>query len=202
MLNYNCLTSIIPQKVFEELLEVITKYGINTPNRLAHFLAQCAYESANFTRKEENLKYSAKRLCIVFKKYFPSEELALEYENNPLAIASKVYADRLGNGPEDSHDGWIYRGRGYIQLTGKDNYKLFNKVVNDNIIDNPDLVTNNYALTSAAWFWKVRNLNDHADQGITENEVALITKKVNGGFLGLEERTKLFNKFFLLLKEA
>lgn len=191
----------LPTAVMNQLLEITTKYKINTPNRLAHFLAQCAHESANFSRVEENLNYSAKRLMVVFKKYFLSEELALQYERNPKAIASRVYANRMGNGPEETNDGWTYRGRGFIQLTGRDNYKLFDGVVNDNITDNPDLVANKYSLVSAAWFWNNKKLNDVADQGITENEVALITKKVNGGFIGLEDRTKLFHKFYNLLNK-
>lgn len=194
MVNYSNID--LPTKLITDLLEVATKYKINSPNRLAHYLAQCAYESSNFTRREENLNYSAKRLMVVFRKYFPTEELALKYEHNPKAIASRVYANRMGNSTEDSCDGWIYRGRGYIQLTGKDNYKSLNKALNDNIVDNPDLVADKYALMSSAWFWNSRNLNEIADLGTSENEVALITKKVNGGFHGLEERTKLFNKFF------
>ncbi len=201
MLKYSNLEKAIPTKVYQDLFSIVTEYKINTPSRLAHFLAQCAYESTNFSRVEENLNYSAKRLMVVFKKYFLTEELALQYERNPKAIASRVYANRMGNGSEATNDGWTYRGRGYIQLTGKDNYKLFDGVVNDNITDNPDLVANKYSLVSAAWFWNNKKLNDVADQGITENEVALITKKVNGGFTGLEDRTKLFHKFYNLLNK-
>lgn len=201
MLKYSNLEKAIPTKVYQDLFSIVTEYKINTPSRLAHFLAQCAHESANFSRVEENLNYSAKRLMVVFKKYFLTEELALQYERSPKAIASRVYANRMGNGSEETSDGWTYRGRGYIQLTGKDNYKLFDGVVNDNITDNPDLVANKYSLVSAAWFWNNKKLNDAADQGITENEVALITKKVNGGFIGLEDRTKLFHKFYNLLNK-
>jgi putative chitinase len=201
VLKYSNLEKAIPTKVYQGLFSIVTEYKINTPSRLAHFLAQCAHESTNFSRVEENLNYSARRLMVVFKKYFLTEELALQYERNPKAIASRVYANRMGNGPEETNDGWTYRGRGFIQLTGRDNYKLFDGVVNDNITDNPDLVANKYSLVSAAWFWNNKKLNDAADQGITENEVALITKKVNGGFIGLEDRTKLFHKFYNLLNK-
>lgn len=201
MVNYLLLQSVLPSSVFLGLADIVPKYGLINNNRLAHFLSQCAYESLNFTRTEENLRYSSKRLRVVFKKYFTTEEMANEYEYKPIAIASRVYANRMGNASEDTQEGWLYRGRGYIQLTGKDNYKLFDKVTNDNIIDNSDLVASKYALESAVWFWKYKRLNELADQGTSENEVALITKHVNGGFTGLEERTKLFNKFLNLLQK-
>ena len=196
--DINVLKGKIPDVVFEQIFDACTSFKIQTPLRLAHFLAQCSHESAGFTRVEENLNYSAKGLLQVFPKYF-TEESAIKYEHNGIMIASRVYADRMGNRDETSQDGWKFRGRGYIQLTGKDNYQRFGSKVSENLLTDPDLVATKYPLLSAAWFWDSKNLNELADMGSTENEVATITRKVNGGFNGLEERTKLFNKFYELL---
>jgi len=196
--DINVLKCDIPDVVFEQLFDACTFFKIQTPLRLAHFLAQCSHESAGFARVEENLNYSAKRLLQVFPKYF-TEESAIKYEHNGIMIASRVYADRIGNRDETSQDGWKFRGRGYIQLTGKENYEKFGSKVSENLLTDPDLVATKYPLLSAAWFWDSKNLNEIADAGSTENEVALITKKVNGGYHGLEERTILFNKFHELL---
>lgn len=197
-IDINVLKGKIPDVVFEQIFDACTSFKIQTPLRLAHFLAQCSHESAGFTRVEENLNYSAKGLLQVFPKYF-TEESAIKYEHNGIMIASRVYADRMGNRDETSQDGWKFRGRGYIQLTGKDNYQRFGSKVSENLLTDPDLVATKYPLLSAAWFWDSKNLNELADMGSTENEVATITRKVNGGFNGLEERTKLFNKFYELL---
>jgi len=198
MLDYSKLRIYVPIAVYEELLDVCTKFNINNPLRLSHFLAQCAHESNEFKVTQENLNYSAKRLLQVFPKYF-DEQSALEYERNPVSIASRVYADRMGNGPEDSQEGWEYRGRGYIQLTGKDNYRSFGQIVPEDIINNPDLVATKYPLLSAAWFWHSRKLNEIADQGDNENVIATITKKVNGGMNGIAERTEYFNRYYKVL---
>lgn len=194
MLNYIKLKSIIPKNVFDELQECAIQYKINTPLRLAHFLAQCAHESTNFTRVEENLNYSAERLLQVFPRYFTSES-AHEYEHNKRRIASRVYANRMGNGDEETQDGWIYRGRGYIQLTGINNYKQFDKSCNDDVLNNPELVATKHPLASAAWFWDSLNLNYLADR----NDITAITKKVNGGTNGLDDRIKYFNKYHELI---
>lgn len=198
MLDYSKLRIYVPIAVYEELLDVCTKFNINSPLRLSHFLAQCAHESNEFKVTQENLNYSAKRLLQVFPKYF-NEQSALEYERNPVSIASRVYADRMGDGPEDSQEGWEYRGRGYIQLTGKDNYRSFGLIVPEDIINNPDLVATKYPLLSAAWFWHSRKLNEIADQGDDENIIATITKKVNGGMNGIAERTEYFNRYYKVL---
>lgn len=196
--DINVLKGNIPDVVYDQLFDSCTSFKIQTPLRLAHFLAQCSHESAAFTRVEENLNYSAERLLKVFPKYF-TRESAEKYAHNNVMIASRVYADRMGNRDETSQDGWKFRGRGYIQLTGKDNYQRFGSKVSENLLTDPDLVATKYPLLSAAWFWDSKNLNELADMGSTENEVATITRKVNGGFNGLEERTKLFNKFYELL---
>lgn len=198
MLDYSKLRIYIPIAVYEELLDACTKFNINTPLRLSHFLAQCAHESQEFKVTQENLNYSAKRLLQVFPKYF-DEQTALEYERNPVSIASRVYADRMGNGPEDSQEGWEYRGRGYIQLTGKDNYRSFGQIVHEDIINNSDLVATKYPLLSAAWFWYSKKLNELADIGDDEDVIVAITKKVNGGMNGIAERTEYFNRYYQVL---
>jgi putative chitinase len=147
----------------------------------------------------ENLNYGASGLTTTFRRYFPDTKKAEAYARQPQKIASLVYANRMGNGNEASGDGWKYRGRGYIQLTGKINYTTFDKVVPENIIENPDLVATKYPLLSAAWFWNSRSLNALADKGSTELEVAAITRKVNGGQIGLADRIKHFNQIFKLL---
>ena len=190
----------VPDTVLTQIPEVMEKFQINTPLRLCHFLAQCGHESNNFKAVSENLNYGAKGLMGIFKKYFPTEALALEYERKPEKIANKVYANRMENGDEASGDGYKFRGRGFIQLTGKTNYKAFDKVVSEDILANPDLVATKYPLLSAAWFWDSRKLNADADKGAGDDVVTAITKKVNGGTIGLDDRIKHFKEFYGLLK--
>lgn len=195
------LLGVIPNQVINELDIIFDKYEINTILRISHFLAQCAHESGNFSVKQENLNYSAKRLQEVFGKYFTTHAKALLYERKPVKIASLVYGNRMGNGDEQSIEGYKYRGRGYIQLTGKNNYLLFDKSLNESgleidIIGNPDLVATTYPLISAAWFFNKNNLNEIADLGGTKEIITRVTKKVNGGTHGLESRISYFNKFF------
>ena len=190
----------VPDAVIAQLPEVMEKFQINTPVRIAHFLSQCGHESGNFKVVNENLNYGAKGLLGLFKKYFPTEAKALEYERKPEKIANLIYGGRMGNGPEASGEGYKYRGRGYIQLTGKDNYSAFDKVVPENILETPDLVATKYPLLSAAWFWNSRGLNALSDKGATDADVTAITKKVNGGTIGLEDRIKHFKEFYALLK--
>jgi len=195
------LLGIIPNQVINELDIIFDKYEINTILRISHFLAQCAHESGNFSVKQENLNYSAKRLQEVFGKYFTTHAKALLYERKPVKIASLVYGNRMGNGDEQSIEGYKYRGRGYIQLTGKNNYLLFDKSLNEtglevDIIGNPDLVATTYPLISAAWFFNKNNLNEIADFGGTKEIITRVTKKVNGGTHGLDSRISYFNKFY------
>lgn len=192
------LTTHVPDAVFKQIPDCATNFQINTPLRLAHFLAQCDHESGGFKTTQENLNYSAEGLKKTFPKYFP-DNLAESYAKQPEKIASRIYADRMGNGNEASKEGYKYRGRGYIQLTGKDNYSAFAKTVADDILNNPDLVVEKYALLSAAWFWNSRSLNSLADKGSSDSVVTEITKKVNGGTLGLDERIKNFKKYYALL---
>jgi putative chitinase len=194
-MNLEKLKTKIPETVLSQIPDVIEKFKIDTPLRLAHFLAQCAHESGNFKVTTENLNYSKEGLMKVFKKYFPNEILAKQYERKPNAIANRVYGGRMGNGDENSAEGSKFKGRGFIQLTGKENYTAFDKVVDDDIIADPDLVATKYPLLSAAWFWNSRNLNALADAGSTDDDVTKITKKVNGGTHGLADRISKFKLF-------
>jgi len=198
-MNLSKLKGHVPDKVIDQIPAVAEKFGVNTPLRLAHFLAQCGHESGGFRLTQENLNYSAKGLQGIFKKYFPSEAVALQYQRNPQKIANKVYASRMGNGDEASGDGFKFRGRGYIQLTGKTNYSAFDKTVDDDITTNPDLVATKYPLLSAAWFWSKNGLNTIADAGATDEVVTRATKKVNGGTIGLADRIKHFKEYHNLL---
>ena len=197
-MNLDKLKGHIPDAVLAQIPDTAAKYGITTPLRLAHFLAQCGHESAGFKAVNENLNYGAKGLLTTFKKYFPTEALAEQYARQPEKIAARVYGSRMGNGDEASKEGWKYRGRGYIQLTGKDNYKAFRQFVPDDVVANPELVADKYPLLSAAWVWSNRNLNRKADTGSTSNAVVLVTRAVNGGTNGLEERQSYFTKYYSL----
>lgn len=190
----------VPDSVINQIPGIQEKFAVNTPLRLAHFLAQCGHESGGFRITQENLNYSAKGLQGIFKKYFPSEALALDYAKKPQKIANRVYGGRMGNGNEASGDGYKFRGRGFIQLTGRDNYKAFDDAVEDNILENPDLVATKYPLASAAWFWNKNKLNQLADKGAATEVVTMITKRVNGGTIGLPDRIKHFNEYYSLLK--
>lgn len=199
-MDINKLKGHIPDAVISQLPDTIAKFELNTPLRLAHFLAQAGHESGGFKAVNENLNYGAKGLLSIFKKYFPTEEKAKLYERKPEKIANLVYGARMGNGPETSGEGWKFRGRGYIQLTGKDNYKAFDAVVAESIIDNPDLVATKYPLLSAAWFFHKNGLHKIADQGATDAVVTSVTKRVNGGTIGLPDRIKHFKEYYSLLK--
>jgi putative chitinase len=198
-MKLDALKGHIPDAVIAQIPGVMEKFQVNTPLRLAHFLAQCGHESAGFKATQENLNYGAKGLMTIFKKYFPTEALAKAYERQPEKIASKVYGSRMGNGDEASKEGYKFRGRGYIQLTGKDNYAAFDKTVEDDILASPDLVATKYPLLSAAWFWSKNGLNVLADKGATDADVTAITKRVNGGTIGLPDRIKHFKEYHKLL---
>ena len=198
-LNLTKLKGHVPDAVIAMIPDTAAKFQINTPLRLAHFLAQCGHESGGFRVTSENLNYSAKGLMGIFKKYFPTEAIANQYQRNPQKIANKVYANRMSNGSEASGDGYKFRGRGYIQLTGRDNYTLFGKAIGEDIASNPDSVSGKYALLSAAWFWSKNGLNKLADGGASDAVVTSITKRVNGGTIGLPDRIKHFKEYYSLL---
>ena len=189
----------IPDAVIAMIPAVAQKFQIDSALRLAHFLAQCGHESGGFRLTKENLNYSAKGLNGIFKKYFPTLESALPYERKPEKIANKVYGGRMGNGPEASGDGAKFCGRGYIQLTGKENYTAFGKSIGEDVCANPQVVAEKYALLSAAWFFSKNGLHKMADGGATDAVVTSITKRVNGGTIGLPDRIKHFKEYYHLL---
>jgi len=189
------LNQIIPHNPYidhwcEALNQILPDYEINTPQRLAAFLAQCAHESGGFIFLKENLNYKAASLRKVFPKYFPDDNIAAHYAQKPEMIANRVYANRMGNGPEDSGDGYAYCGRGLIQLTGKSNYQAFADSIETPVDQVPEyLGTFEGAIQSACWFWESNNLNRWADAG----DIVKMTKIINGGTIGLEDRITHYN---------
>jgi putative chitinase len=191
-MEYNKLSTKLPLQVMDEMESTIDMFNINTPLRLAHFLAQCSHESGNFKFVKENLNYSAQGLRATFSKYFPTDAIARQYERQPQKIGSRVYANRMGNGDEASGEGFKFCGRGYIQLTGKNNYKEFSDFIGEDCVANPDLVANKYPLTSAGFFFNKNNLWVVCDKGDTKEVVTSVTKRVNGGTIGLDDRIAKF----------
>jgi putative chitinase len=198
-MNLDKLKKKLDTSVMSQIPEVMEKFGINTPLRLAHFLSQCAHESGNFRVTEENLNYSSTGLLGVFPKYFDATTAEL-YARKPEKIANIVYASRMGNGDKSTGDGWKFRGRGYIQLTGRSNYIEFSKAINEDMTMNPDTVAKKYPMLSAAWFFSKNKLNEIADKGDNIDTVTMITKKINGGTIGIEDRIKKFREYYELLK--
>jgi putative chitinase len=196
-MDLNKLKGHIPDNVITQIPDVMTKFGIDTPVEVAHFLAQCGHESGGFRVVNENLNYSAKGLLGIFKKYFPTQQLAEAYQRKPEKIANRVYASRMGNGDEASGEGFKFRGRGYIQLTGKNNYTAFGKAIGVDIAANPDLVATKYPLLSAAWFFSKNCLAKCKDA--SDASVLAVTKCVNGGTIGLADRQKHFKEYYHLL---
>jgi putative chitinase len=195
----DALKGHVPDSVIAQIPDTAAKFGITTPLRLAHFLAQCGHESGGFKAVSENLNYSADGLKKIFPKYFPGT-LNESYARQPEKIAARVYGSRMGNGDEASKDGFKFRGRGYIQLTGKSNYIAFDKTVADDILANPDLVATKYPLSSAAFFFNSNNLWSICDKGADDATVTAVTKRVNGGTIGLADRLKHFKEYYNLLK--
>jgi len=196
MINVDKLKGHIPDKILSKISGITE---INSNLRLAHFLSQCAHESLNFERVTENLFYSSQGLLKTFPKYFTPDQ-AILYSHDPIAIGNRVYADRMGNGDEKSGDGYKYRGRGYIGITGRDNYVLLSGYLGEDLTVNPDLVATHYALESAAFFFTANHIWELCDKGSNIATITAITKKVNGGFNGIDARIKLFNKFYELVK--
>lgn len=193
-----CLPKAKQEKLemfYEGIIETFDTFEINTPERMAMFLAQTAHESGNFNFVEENLNYKAASLSKVWPKKFPPD-IAGQYGGNAQKIANRAYADRMGNGPESSGDGWKYRGRGLIQLTGKDNYRACGEALGKDLLNEPDLVAQNpCAVLSAGWFWDTRKLNQWCDK----KDVLTVTKRINGGTLGLEDRKQHFEHMLHVL---
>ena len=189
----------IPDSVIAQIPDTAAKFGITTNLRLAHFLSQCGHESGGFKAVSENLNYSADGFVKIFGKYF-NATTAAGYARNPEKIASKVYGNRMGNGNEASKEGFKFRGRGYIQLTGKENYTKFGKFIGEDIASNPDLVATKYPLASAAFFFNSNGLWAICDKGADDATVTAVTKRVNGGTIGLADRIKHFKEYYNLLK--
>jgi putative chitinase len=197
-LKIDKLKGHIPDSVIAQIPETAAKFNITTNLRLAHFLAQCSHESVNFKAVSENLNYSADGLKKIFPKYFPGN-IAESYARNPEKIASKVYGSRMGNGDETTKEGFKFRGRGYIQLTGKQNYTNFAKFIGEDTVSNPDLVATKYPLASAAFFFDTNKLWSICDKGADDATVTAVTKRVNGGVIGLNARIHEFKHFYKLL---
>ena len=198
MLTLSQLKQLLPKNPYVEhwhhaLFQLLPDYDINTPNRIAAFVAQCAHESGGFMVLKENLNYKAATLRKIFPKYFPNDQIAQEYASKPnkqVAIASKVYANRMGNGDEASLEGHKFCGRGLLQLTGRSNYQAFADSLEMNIDDVPEyLQTFEGAAQSACWFWETNKLNQWADAG----DILTLTKRINGGTIGLEDRKKHYD---------
>lgn len=195
MITLQQLQELIPRNKYAEhwhqaLTQLLPDYEINTPRRIAGFIAQCAHESAEFTVLKENLNYRWQSLRKMFPKYFPTDELAQDYANRPNkqeAIANRIYASRMGNGPEESGDGWRFCGRGLIQLTGRENYTWFAASLDITVEEAAEyLATFEGAAQSACWFWETNKLNRWCDA----DDILTLTKRINGGTIGLEDRIK------------
>jgi len=198
-LNIEKLKGHIPDAVLAQIPDTASKFNITNNLRLAHFLSQCGHESGGFKAVSENLNYSADGLKKIFGKYFPGN-LNESYAKQPEKIASRVYGNRMGNGDEASKEGYKFRGRGYIQLTGKANYTKFTQFIGEDCVSNPDLVATKYPLASAAFFFDSNKLWAICDRGADDATVTSVTKRVNGGTLGLSDRIKHFKEYYNLLK--
>jgi putative chitinase len=198
-LNIEKLKGHIPDAVLAQIPDTAAKFNITNNLRLAHFLSQCGHESGGFKAVSENLNYSADGLKKIFGKYFPGN-LNESYAKQPEKIASRVYGNRMGNGDEASKEGYKFRGRGYIQLTGKANYTKFTQFIGEDCVSNPDLVATKYPLASAAFFFDSNKLWAICDRGADDATVTSVTKRVNGGTLGLSDRIKHFKEYYNLLK--
>jgi putative chitinase len=210
LFNLQSLKGYVPDLVISQIPDTAVKFGITNTLRLSHFLAQCYHESGGFSTVRENLNYSVPRMLEIFKSDFDinKDKLISESEKvkaksivgNQVAIGNFVYANQNGNGNEISGDGYNFRGRGYIQLTGRANYAKFDGFVDDDIVANPDLIATKYPLMSAAFFFKNNNLWSICDKGDSESTIKALTLRVNGGLNGIKDRIKMFNVFYNLLK--
>jgi putative chitinase len=207
-LDITKLKKKLPEGIYKQLPLVVEKFKIDTVLRMSHFLAQCGHESGGFKVFVENLNYPAQGLANTFPNRYAvnpkvtpkvPNALANSLARKPEAIANNLYSNRMGNGSEVSGEGWKYRGRGAIQLTGKSNYTSFGNAIKENIVENPDVVATTHSMVSAAWFFSSNGLNEISDRGNTKEIVTLVTKRVNGGTHGLEQRIEHFNEFYSIL---
>jgi len=194
-----CINNPNIDQWYGPLVDILPQYAINTRLRVAGWLSQCGHESGDFKFLQENLNYGAKGLLTVFPRYFPTQALAESYQRKPEMIANRVYGGRMGNGAEPTGDGWKYRGRGLIQITGKDNYTRCSRTLygNDILLENPDLLLDiDGAIRSACWYWNSRNINVDADN----RDVLTMTRKINGGTHGLDDRQRRYNNCMAVLR--
>jgi putative chitinase len=207
-INLDKLRGNIPNEVLLEIPLVIETFKINTPSRLSHFLGQCSHESGGFRLVVENMNYSALQLAKTWPKRFSIDhrktplvpnELARRIERNPQLIANTVYSNRMGNGSPETNEGFNFRGRGYIQLTGKSNYVAFNRFVDEDVVKNPDLVSRKYPLLSAGWFFHTNKINNVSDKGVNNSIISEVTQIINGGQIHLQDRISRTNMFHNLL---
>jgi putative chitinase len=197
MIKIERLSGIVPAHILEKVPGI---KQINGPLRLCHFLSQCDHESGHFSVTHENLNYRESALRDKLSKYFNAEQ-AVEYRHKPDRIANRIYANRMGNSDEASGDGWKYRGRGYIQLTGRDNYASFGRYAGLGLLDNPQLVSTRYPLESAAWFFTMNSLWKICDEGHDFETIKKLTKRINGGLNGIDDRERLFYKYWRAINE-
>lgn len=195
-MNYQRIGEITSNQILKQIDAVMSVF-IDERLELAHFLAQCHHESGGFKKVVENMNYSSARLLQVFPKYFNEGNVQM-FASNPQRIANKVYGGRMGN--VNPNDGWDFRGRGYFHLTGRANYELFEKETGLKVVDNPSLVATLYPMESAAWFWK-RNKIHELCVDATDKTIALVTKKIQGGKLGLKERKELTHKYLEFIEK-
>lgn len=198
-MNTTNLQAKLPKAAATYMVQIVEKYNIKNPLHLAHFLAQIGHESGNFQYVSENLNYSADGLRKIFPKYFADNVVAMKYARNSEAIASRVYGNRMGNGDEASKEGFKFRGRGYIQLTGKANYQAFSDFIKEDCVANPDLVSTKYPMDSAIWFFDKNKLWDICSKGAGDDVVTAVTKRVNGGTHGLADRIAKFKLYYSLI---
>jgi putative chitinase len=198
-MNTAKLSGNLPATAYKYMLEVVDRYKITAPLRLSHFLSQIAHESGNFQFVTENLNYSTDSLLRVFPKYFKDRATAESYARNQEKIGSRVYGGRMGNGAESTLEGFKFRGRGYLQLTGKENYRLFSEFIKEDCVANPDLVATKYPMDSAIWFFDRNKLWAICDKGSSDAVVTELTKRINGGTHGLQDRLSKFKTYFSLI---
>jgi putative chitinase len=198
-MNLKNLATKVPATVFSMVEAVIAKYEITHPLRLCHFMSQIAHESGNFTQVVENMNYSVDGLLKTFPRYFPTRQFAIQYARQPEKIGNRVYANRMGNGDEASGEGFKYRGRGYLQLTGKFNYSDFSKFIGEDCVADPELVAAKYPMDSAVWFFNKNNIWEICDRGSSEAVIQAVTRRVNGGLNGILDRTKKFKAFYEII---
>lgn len=193
------LQGVVPDEIYNQLQDTCSAFDIDGPLRLSHLLGQCKLESGNFTHLVENLNYSGDALMKLFHSHFTDQADADSYNRQPERIANRIYANRMGNGDEASGDGWMFRGRGCIQSTGRDNYQEFGDSIGVDLISSPDLVATDYSLLSAAFFFKSNDLWAICDKGIDVATITIITRHVNGGENGLSDRIQYTQEFHQIL---